>query len=214
MKGSFLLIAALAAGIGVAAPVANASGKMVEIGTHAAWNVAPWLGASANSIRFQCLWFKSDINYAGYINEIHWNRGSFTTSGTYKDVRVWLAHTTKTALEATFDNNYTGKMPVLIMNKASWQIPAGPGWVNFGTDTNKFNYNNSDNLLMEIRWNGDGGVNDACSRSGQARRRVYAYDHRATTGTVSITGQCIRLYINTMTGVAPTSLGRVKTLFR
>jgi hypothetical protein len=198
----------------VAAATAGATGKVVEIGTTAANNAIPWWGSSYDSMRFQCLWFQSDIAYAGYIQAIHWNRGTYTTSGTYNDVRVWLCHTTQTALEATFDNNYTGKTPVQVMNKSTFTMRAGPDWVDFGIDPDKFNYNNSDNLLMEVRWNGDGGVTDYCARSAQANSRVYASDHTATTGSVQNNGQCIRLYISTMTGVAPTSLGRVKTLFK
>ncbi len=213
MKKALILTTAVLA-LTAFATQAGATGKMVEIGATAAWNVAPWGGGNYDSMRFQCLWFQTDIAYAGYIQAVHWNRGTYTTSGTYNDVRVWLCHTTKTALEATFDNNYTAKTPVQVMTKAIFTMPAGPNWVDFGIDPNKFNYNNSDNLLMEIRWNGDGGVNDACARSAQANSRVYIGDHTATTGTVQNNGQCIRLYISTMTGVAPTSLGRVKSLFR
>ena len=207
-----LIIAALT--FAAFATQAGATGKMVEIGTTAADNVAPWRGGSGDSMRFQCLWFQSDIGYAGYIQAIEWNRNTSTTSGTYNDTRVWLCHTTKTALEATFDNNYTSKTPVQVMNKAIFTMPAGPDWVDFGIDPGKFNYNNSDNLLMEVRWNGDGGVVDYCSRSAQANSRVFAADHNASSGTVQNNGQCIRLYIGTMTGVEPTTLGRVKALFR
>jgi hypothetical protein len=213
VKKVSLVTLALSAVLVLSAP-ALATGKMVEIGTTAANNAIPWWGSSYNSMRYQCLWFQADIGYAGYIQAIHWNRNTYTTSGTYSDCRVWLCHTTKTALEATFDNNYTGNTPVQVMNKTSFQMPAGPNWVDMGIDPDKFNYNNSNNLLMEIRWNGDGGVTDYCTRSAQANSRIYASDHTATTGSVQNNGQCIRLYIGTMTALEPTSLGRVKTLFR
>ena len=197
----------------VVAP-AGATGKMVEIGTTAAMNAIPWWGSSYNSMRYQCLWNQSDIGYAGYIQAIEWDRGTYTTPGTYSDTRVWLCHTTKTALEATFNNNYTGMTPVQVMNKTTFTMPGGPNWVDFGIDPNKFNYNNSNNLLMEIRWNGDSGVTCYCARTSQANSRVYASDHNAASGSVQNNGQRIRLYIGTMTGVAPTTLGRVKALYR
>jgi hypothetical protein len=213
MKKACILLTAMVT-IAVLAPQAFATGHMVEIGTLAANNAIPWWGSSYNSMRFQCLWFQADIGYAGYIQAIEWNRNTYTTSGTYNDCRVWLCHTTKTALEATFDNNYTGFTPAQVMNKATFTMPAGPGWVDFGITPNIFNYNNSNNLLMEVRWNGDGGVTDYCARSSQANSRVYASDHNATSGSVQNNGQCIRLYIDTMSGVAPTSLGRIKGLYR
>ncbi len=213
MKRAALVALALVAVTVFSAP-ALATGKVVDIGTTAAYNYIPWWGSSYNSMRFQCLWFQSTIGYAGYIQAIHWDRGTYTTGGTYNDVRVWLCHSTKTALEATFNNNYTGNTPVQVMSKASFTLPAGPGWVDTGIDPNKFNYNNSNNLLMEVRWNGDGGVGNPCARTSQANSRVYATSHTATTGSVQNNGQRIRLYIATMTALEPTSLGRVKTLFR
>jgi hypothetical protein len=213
MKKALILMFAALTVTAFVAP-AGATGKMVEIGTTAANNAIPWWGSSYDSMRYQCLWFQSDIAAAGYIQAIEWNRSTYTTTGTYNDCRVWLCHTTKTALEATFDNNYTGKTPVQVMNKTTFTMPAGPNWVDFGIDTNKFNYNNTDNLLMEVRWNGDSGTTCYCTRSAQANSRVYASDHNASSGSVQNNGQCIRLYIGTMTGVEPTTLGRVKALFR
>jgi hypothetical protein len=214
MKRVTLLITALTVA-GTLAPPAAATGKMVEIGTHAANNAIPWWGGSYNACRFQCMWLQSTINYAGYINAISWDRQSYTTSGTYNNVRAWLCHTDKTQLEATFNNNYTGNTPVQVMDKSTFTMPAGPGWVDFGIDPNKFNYNNTKNLLLEVRWRGDGGTTNYCSRTGDSTARVYNMtDDNATTGSVQITGQRIRLYIDTMTGVQPTSLGRVKSLFR
>jgi len=209
-KALILMFAALTVAAFVAP--AGATGKMVEIGTTAAMNAIPWWGSNYNSMRYQCLWFQTDIGAAGYIQAIEWDRGTYNTSGTYSDTRVWLCHSTKTALEATFDNNYSGT-PVQVMNKTSFQMPAGPNWVDFGITPNLFNYNNTNNLLMEVRWNGDGGVVDYCARTAQANSRVYATDHNASSGSVQNNGQRIRLYIGTMTGVTPTSLGRIKSLY-
>ncbi len=193
---------------------AFASGKTIDLGTRAAMNYIPWWGSSYNACRFQCLWLKSEINYAGYINEIWWDRGTYTTSGSYSNVRAWLCHTTKTQVEATFNNNYTTFTPVQVKNATSWTL-GGPGWYNFDIDPNKFNYNNSNNLLLEVRWRGDSGVGHPCGRTSQSYRRVYNMtDDSATTGSVQNTGQVIRLVMDSMTGLEPTSLGRVKSIFR
>jgi len=142
MKKVALLMMALTVAATLA-PTALATGKMVEIGTHAASNYIPWWGNSYDACRFQCLWLQSEINYGGYINAIEWDRQTYTTSGTYNNVRAWLCHTDKTQVEATFDNNYTGNTPVQVMNLSTFTLGAGPGWVDFGIDPNKFNYNNT-----------------------------------------------------------------------
>lgn len=212
MKRVYLLLAACFL-VGVLAVGAGASGYIVTIGTHAAGNVIPWYGGSADSVRFQCLWLQSEIGHAGYINQIDFETSSSTT-GTFNECRVWLCHTTKTELEATFDNNYTGNTPVLVRSSSSFAFPGTTGYVSLGITPNTFNYNNTNNLLMEIRWNGDSGSNVGCYRSAQANSRLYATDHNATSGSVQNNGQCIRLHIDTMTGVAPASMGRVKAIFR
>ena len=208
MKRVVLLTAALV----VAASMAGATGKVVTIGTYGADNYIPWWGQSYDSFRYQALWLKAEINYAGYINKIEWNRGTYTSTGTYNQVRVWLCHSTKTTLEATFDNNYTGKKPVLVRASGDYKVPPGPGYVDMPITLNTFNYNNTDNLLMEIRWHGDAGTGCTCWRSTASSRRVFATDHEASQGFVTA-GQHIRLTIGTMTGVVPTSLGRVKAMF-
>jgi hypothetical protein len=205
----FLTIAALT--FAAFATQAGATGKVVVLGTHVSGNVIPWWGGSYDSCRFQCLWLQSEVGTAGYINAVEFEK-SDTTSGTYNNVRVWLCHSTKTQLEATFDNNYSGT-PVQVRSGGDL-VFSGSGYADIGIDPNKFNYNNSDNLLLEIRWNGDSGTNVPCWRSGAATGRVYAWDHNATSGSVQVTGQCVRVHIGTMTGVAPTSLGRVKALYR
>jgi hypothetical protein len=44
--------------------------------------------------------------------------------------------------------------------------------------------------------------------------RVYAFNDFLGVGTVYDQGQYIRLHVGTMAGLEPTSLGRVKALFR
>ena len=212
-KALVLMIAVTALTFTAFVAPAGATGKVVTIGSYGANNYIPWWGSSYNSFRYQALFLQSEIAYAGYINKIEWNRGTYTTGGTYNQVRVWLCHSTKTVLESTFNNNYTGNTPVAVRTSSTYALPAGPNYVDMPITPNTFNYNNTANLLMEIRWNGDGGTGNPCWRSTASSRRLYATSHTATTGSVTM-GQHIRLTIGTMTGVAPTSLGRVKSIFK
>jgi hypothetical protein len=180
-------------------------------------NYSPWWGSSYNALRFMCLWEKSEIGATagGYINKIEFNRSS-STGATFNNVRVYLCHSTKTALETTFANNYTGFTPVQVMNASSLTVTGNTGeWWDMGIDTDKFNYNNTNNLIMEIRWNGDNGSSALCYRGNGAAHRMWAVnDDNATTGSVFPQGQYIRMTISNTTGIAPTSLGRVKSLYR
>jgi len=194
-------------------PLAEATGKVVTLGTQVTGNSIPWMGQGAGAMRFQCLWFERDIDYAGYVNAVEFAYQSGRPPAAFNNVKVWFCHTNKTALEATFDNNYAGNTPVQVMDKLTLTL-SGTGWYDLGIDANKFSYNNRDNLLMEIRWFGDSETNLYCWRSEGTAARVYAKNDKAYIGTVENNSQYIRLHINTMAGVEPTSLGRVRALYR
>ena len=205
MAGLFMAAILTATGTG-------ASGKVVTIGTEVTGSLVPWRGMGYE-MRFQCLWLQRDINYAGYINRVDFKYSSGSTSGVFNNCRVWLCHTTKNVLEATFDNNYAGKTPVQVLDTVSLVL-RGTEWIDLGISPGKFNYDNRDNLLMEIRWDGDSGHDIYCKIYNAAGGRCYAFRDDADTGTVYAEGQYIRLHIGTMAGVEPTSLGRVRALFR
>jgi hypothetical protein len=195
----------------IAPAAAEDSGKVIIVETRAAGNRAPWRGGGGNAMRFQCLWLQGSINYAGYINMIEFDnyRGE---SGTFNNCRILLCHTSRTTLVSTFATNYAGNTPVEVFSGT--ESISGTGWVDTHIKPNVFNYNNKDNLLMEVVWNGDSGQDVYCYRASGVARRCYSYSHTSATGTVYSQAQRIRFHIGTMTGVAPTSLGRVKTLFR
>ena len=212
MRRFLRIPALLVVGAILAATAASGSGKVVTIGTRVNGNRVPWRGGGS-AMRFQCLWLKSEINVPGYINVVEFAYHSGSSTGAFNNVSVSLCHTTKTRLEPTFYNNYAGKTPVQVMNKLSLVL-SGRAWIDIGIDADKFNYNNRDNLLMEIRWRGASGNSIYCWRSNMTAGRVYAFNDEAKVGTVYDQGQCIRLHVGTMVGLEPTSLGRVKALYR
>ncbi len=212
MKKLLTLFAGVVSVATFAPYAAFATGKVVTIGTEVTASLVPWRGMGYE-MRFQCLWFQRDINYAGYINRVEFKYSSGSTSGAFNNCRVWLCHTTKTVLEPTFYNNYAGKTPVQVLDTVSLEL-RGTEWIDVGISPGKFNYDNRDNLLMEIRWRGDSGHDIYCKIYSAAGSRCYAFRDDAATGTVYAEGQYIRLHIGTMAGVEPTSLGRVRALFR
>jgi hypothetical protein len=215
-KGTGVIIVlgvALALGPMALTAAAEDSGKVVIVETRSNANRAPWRGGGGDAIRFQCLWLQTAINYAGYINVVEFEYGSGTVPAIFNNCRILLCHSTKTTLEATFANNYTGNTPVEVFNGT--ETINGTGWINIGITPNKFNYNNSNNLLMEVVWNGDNGRDVYCYRANGSSRRCYSYSSTASSGTVYASeAQYIRLHIGTMTAAEPTSLGRVRAMFR
>jgi len=217
MKKIIPIVAAAAVTVPIAlagAPAAaEASGKVVTVETPSDANRVPWRGGLGDGIRFQCLWFQRDIDYAGYLNRIEFSYFSGTLPASFNNCKILLCHTTKTMLEATFANNYTGNTPVEVFSGT--QTLTGSEWLDIHVTPDTFDYNNSDNLLLDIVWDGDNGRDVFCYRAGGASRRCYSYTSTATAGTVyTMEAQYIRLTLGTMPAVAPTSLGRVKTLFR
>ena len=178
-------------------------------------NVSPWWGGSFNAMRFMVLWTKADLGFiqGGPINKIEWDRSS-STSGSFSLVRVYFGHSTRTALSTTFATNYSDT-PVQVLNATSKTVSGSSGtWWDMGITPNTFTYNNTNNLIMEIRWRGDSGASCACYRGNGTAKRMWANSDTATTGTVYNQAQHIRMTIANSTGVAPTSLGRVKSIFK
>jgi hypothetical protein len=208
----FLMVASLC----LVAAAATVWGDEVRIvGARSSSNVSPWWGTSFNAMRFMALWTKADLGFVrgGYIQKIEWERSS-TASGRFDNVRIYFCHSSRTALSTTFNSNYLGT-PVQVLNASSLTVTGTTGqWWNTGITPNEFNYNNTNNLLMEIRWRGDSGVACACYRANGTQKRMWANSDTATTGTVYNQMQRLRITIANATGVAPTSLGRVKSLFR
>ena len=213
MKRTVLIMAAFVFWALFAPPGADATGKVITIGTEVTGNRIPWRGLGGAALRFQCLWLQADINVPGFVNVVEFKYSSGHTSGAFNNVRVWMCHTNKSALVATFDVNYAGNTPTQVMDELTLTL-SGTGWLDVGIDANTFNYNNRDNLLMEIRWKGASGRNVYCKIYDATAGRCYAFNDAASSGTVVNEGQYIRLHINTMAGVEPTSLGRVRALYR
>ncbi|MBN2621377.1 T9SS type A sorting domain-containing protein [candidate division WOR-3 bacterium] len=171
----------------------------VIIGTQVTGNYIPFWGSSYNACRFQALYLQSEINQAGQIVTFSFMPAS-ATIGTFNNMRVYLCHTSATQLGTTFDLNYGGNTPVLVIDEPSMVIGnAGNLWMDWDVS---FDYNNVDNLLIEIRWNGDNGNGVTIWRTGEAvPRRLYAWDDNATTGTTGT--QCYYTKLAISTGPPP-----------
>jgi hypothetical protein len=218
MKKYALLTLALV----VATATAAVAGVHVVGGTWTGGNTIPFWAAGQPyypQMRFQCLWRQTDIMEAGYVSKIEWlTYPRVTQGGTFNGCKFLLCHTTLATLTNNYANNYTGNTPVTIYS-GNFVHPAVPGntWYTIAEPTTTLDYNNKDNLLFEISWTSytGGGRNDyRCRSTGGQGGRLYAASATATTGTLDAGyAQHGRLTIG-FVGVAPTSLGRVKSIFK
>jgi len=145
----------------------------VSVGAPYTQNALPFWGASYDAMRFQTLYMQADINQSGTLAAFCLYSTEDAPSWFY-DVRVKLCHTSVTELGTEFAANYGGNSPKTILDADSLLVGTGVNttWYYFPAD---FNYNNTDNLLLEIAWRGDQGQTVRFWRNANgATRRLYA----------------------------------------
>jgi hypothetical protein len=166
-------------------------------------------------MRFQTLIDKPQINYAGKINQVEWYNYTGRT-GTFNNYKLILCHCGSTSLSTTFASNYKGT-PVTVANFRSFTIPASAGWFGLGMTTTTFDYNNTDHFLIEVQWLGDNGVSVPVRTGANVggNHRVWLYNNpTGPVGSADTLTYYTRLSFGAYTPVNPTSLGRVKALFK
>jgi hypothetical protein len=215
MKKLFLI----ALGIIVATTgLAFASGTQKEVGGEAArGNTNPFYATRA-SMRFQCMWYQNEIDENGPITKIEFKFHSYigTPPSDFEGYKVILCHSSKDKLTNDFKKNYDFKTPVTVY-EGPLTIPANmeqDDWFTVCTPTSTFNYNNKNNMLMEVVWTSAEGCRNLfwISVTGQPGR-VRAYSSSATTGVLLANqGEIARITIS-KPAVAPTSLGRIRALY-
>jgi hypothetical protein len=158
---------------------------------------------------------KSDLNIKGLVTRVEYQSYDDYAPGSFYELEMRLCHTPLGALTTNFNQNYGGKTPVLVATANPFTINGKKDeW--FGLDcAPAFDYNNVDNLIVEVRW-----------RNVQytTKVEVWAYkaagnflllgnDYSATEGQLSTKTDRLRLTFD-YPAVSPTSLGRIKTLLR
>jgi hypothetical protein len=99
----------------------------------------------------QMLHMKSTIAGAGPITGIALVLSSERFAASQYTVNVKLAHTTASALTATFADNYTKGAPTTVASNATFRVPVAPsGTTVWLPITGAFDYNGVDNLIVDI----------------------------------------------------------------
>ncbi len=207
MKRAFFccVVATLAAAAGAAA-----TGKQIYVQVGGDPSDHPWV-AFQPALRMQMLFDQSRINYGGTINEFELEKNE--TTATFRNVKFYLCHTPLAALTSAFNANYGGNTPKLVASFPVYELPLVQGVYPIPM-AETFEYNNRDNLILEITWESGTGGKVLVYMGKLAGHHCVAYDYRAATGTVGDWGYNARLSFGFYPAVTPASLGRVKALYR
>ena len=216
MRNAFFLAIALAV---ATAGVALASGTPKEVGGEAAKGNTNPFWATQPAMRFQCMWLQSELGQAGPITKIELKFHSYigTPPSTFEGYKVILCHSSKDKLTTNFKNNYDFKTPFTVF-EGTLAIPGDliqDDWFTICQPTSTFSYNNKNNMLMEVVWTkATGSRNLFWVSTKDQPGRVRAYNATAETGVLLANeGEIARITISSP-AVEPTSLGRVRALYR
>jgi hypothetical protein len=168
---------------------------------------------------------KTDAIPAGTITRWEWYAASGTGSvrrAVLSNFSVKICHTPLTALTTPFTANYGGRTPVTVYSSNPEIVdPQYNAW--FGFDCHPaFDYNGSDNLLVETWWDGanDGGPNCWMKSVASSSRACIASRVRGVPQYGYPNGGGVadyNMYMRITTSgaaVGSSSLGRVKALYR
>lgn len=157
----------------------------------------------------------SEMKFAGDVTRVEWNASAAVTGAGFGDVEITLCETSLSQLTTSFRGNYDGNTPALIYSN-SWLVVTTTGDQWFGFDCAKpFAYGGVKNLVVEMRWRRDNEktVTSWHFDTKPAFRNNAVGTYGAEQGKLGT--WCSRhRFTYTGVGVAPTSLGRVRALFR
>jgi hypothetical protein len=117
-----------------------------------------------SGFREQHLYLAGEIGRAGTIDQIALFKTHDDYAATFPNVTVKMCHTSVTSLSFTFDHNYGGRTPVWVFHQDSGFVRGGEPdvWDTVALST-PFDYNGTDNLLVEVVWQGAASGLAACS---------------------------------------------------
>jgi hypothetical protein len=206
VKNVFLICAAA---LSVAAGAA-ATGHDVYVYVGSDDALQPWHPYNPG-MRCQMLFDRARIDYGGTITEFELEKT--VNVSTFQEVKFYLCHTPLSALTTNFDANYGGNTPKLVASFATYELPRAEGVYPIPM-TETFEYNNRDNLILEVTWKSGTGQKVCLLVGKLVAHQCYAYDEQATSGTVQDMGYNVRIFFDTYHAVAPASFGRLKALYR
>ena len=190
--------------------IAAADTTEVVVGNPQVGNTIPFWGSGYAANRFQTVFLQSAINRQGRIIKLAIMPDA-GVNASYNNLRFSLCHTNRSNnISATFDDNYDGFTPELMFDSVSCTlIGAGNQWLEFPVS---FNYNNTNNLLLEIRWRGSSGQNTYIYvhyiQNTETYRVFNLGNDSAVTGSADYVRYYVKLTIESQTGTEEIVIGK------
>ncbi len=106
--------------------------------------------------RYQVIALAEEMTGPMTIGEISWQRGGDAGSaqGTYNSFKLYMGVSGSSELTDTFADNYLPGTRTLVYSTSSQIMSAQPdGWMTISLET-PFEYNGTDNLIVELEWSG------------------------------------------------------------
>jgi len=121
------------------------------------------------------------------IGEVSWQRGgsSGSSQGTYNGFRIYMGLSVSDELTNTFEDNYIAGSRTLVYATSSQTMSAQPDeWMTIPLET-PFEYNGTDNLIVEIQWFGGSNMFYTYMwETGSSRGLMNKNDASSRTGTL------------------------------
>ena len=151
---------------------------------------APFLG-SVDECRYQVIYTPEQVGNSGLIEKISFDRKENDMDvGNFSNLEIYMAYTKREGLTDTFDDNYFGNLSkVFSRNEIELNSSNDDPWIYFDFDEG-FYYDSSFNLVIEIRWDGNGG-NDVFiteEEYDKVNRDLMSWDLDSPTGTLDTNG--------------------------
>ncbi len=158
---------------------------------------------------------QSGLNFEAVITRIEWQAAGTFANAPFRLFELRFCYTSVSELTSDLKTNYGGNTPVLVHSANPLLLTGRPDeW--FGFDlTTTFAYNNKDNLIIEPRWDNN-SVETACDAWGWSTGKNWGWISKEYNGESGQLFQIICRFRLTFDdqAVAPTSLGRVRALYR
>jgi hypothetical protein len=168
---------------------------------------------------------QSDGLPAGTVTRWEWRTGASKTflAGYFDNFRLTLCHTGLGSLTNSYAGNYDGRTPVNVFERSRLTVSqvAPETWLPFDFDT-PFDYNGTDNLIVEVWWEGDNGAGGSAryGNAGGGPRQLYSgilngvpYGGYPDNGYTSAYMHYMRITMSAA-AVNSSSLGRIRALYR
>jgi hypothetical protein len=163
-------------------------------------------------MRYQVVVLDEEIGGATTIDGLSWQKSPYgATTGTFNQFRIYMGYCASDELGTVFDANYISGTKTMVHYASSVTLSAAPeGWDTINLNT-PFEYDGSENLIIEIQWTGGTGSFYEYVFDGGPNRCLKASTASSTTGI--ILSRLFMVELEWPTAFERDTFGSIKTFF-